>query len=111
YVCWGAAALHPAMRELTVEQPWRAQSLRPIMLVLLSVSALVAPLIIVWRDVAGVPKDAGVIAAVSAAVFVLVMLRVTGLARAQAGLARRASDASASAAVDDFGTGYSSLSY
>ena len=23
YVCWGAAALHPAMRELTVEQPRR----------------------------------------------------------------------------------------
>jgi diguanylate cyclase (GGDEF)-like protein/PAS domain S-box-containing protein len=89
YVCWGAAALHPAMRELTVEQPWRARSLRPITLVLLSVSALVGPLLIVWRDVVGVPKDAGVIAAFSAAVFVLVMLRVTGLARAQAVVVRR----------------------
>ena len=29
YVCWGAAALHPAMRELTVEQPRRPQPSQP----------------------------------------------------------------------------------
>ena len=27
YLCWGAAALHPAMREVTVEQPWRPRHL------------------------------------------------------------------------------------
>jgi diguanylate cyclase (GGDEF)-like protein/PAS domain S-box-containing protein len=84
YVCWGAAALHPTMRDLTLEQPWRPRQLKPATLVLLSASALAAPLLIVWRDVRGVPKGAGVLAGFSAVVFVLVMLRLTGLARAQA---------------------------
>ena len=35
YVCWGAAALHPAMRELTLEQPWRPRQLKPVTLALL----------------------------------------------------------------------------
>lgn len=58
YVCRSAAALHPAMRELTLEQPWRPRQLRLTSLALLSVSALAAPLLIVWRDVRGVPNDA-----------------------------------------------------
>jgi diguanylate cyclase (GGDEF)-like protein/PAS domain S-box-containing protein len=89
YVCWGAAALHPAMRELTLERPWRPRQLRLTSLALLSMSALAAPLLIEYRDAVGVPKDAGVLASASAVVFVLVMLRLTGLARAQAVNARR----------------------
>jgi diguanylate cyclase (GGDEF)-like protein/PAS domain S-box-containing protein len=89
YLCWGAAALHPAMRELTLEQPWRPRQLRLTSLTLLSVSALAAPLLIVWRDVRGVPKDAGELAGASVVVFVLVLLRLTGLTRAQAANARR----------------------
>jgi diguanylate cyclase (GGDEF)-like protein/PAS domain S-box-containing protein len=89
YVCWGAAALHPAMRQLTLEQPWRPRQLRLTSLTLLSVSALAPPLLIVWRDAMGVPKDAGEIAAASAVVFVLVLLRLTGLTRVQALNARR----------------------
>ncbi len=89
YVCWGAAALHPTMRDLTMGQPWHARQLKPATLVVLSASALVAPLIIVWRDVRGVPKDAGVLATFSVLIFTLVMLRLTGLARAQAVNARR----------------------
>jgi diguanylate cyclase (GGDEF)-like protein/PAS domain S-box-containing protein len=84
YVCWGAAALNPSMRDLTLEQPWRPGQLKPSTLGLLSASALAAPLLIVWRDVRGVPKDAGTLAGFSVAVFVLVMLRLTGLARVQA---------------------------
>jgi diguanylate cyclase (GGDEF)-like protein/PAS domain S-box-containing protein len=89
YVCWGAAALHPSMRELTLEQPWRPRQLKPATLVLLSVSALAAPIFVVWRDLEGVQIDAGVLAGVSAVVFVLVMLRMTGLARSQAANASR----------------------
>ena len=89
YVCWGAAALHPAMRELTVEQPRRPRHLKPVTLALLSATSLVAPLLLVWRDVDGVPSDAGVLAGASALVFVLVMLRLTGLATAQSVYARR----------------------
>jgi diguanylate cyclase (GGDEF)-like protein/PAS domain S-box-containing protein len=89
YVCWGAAALHPSMRELTLEQPWRPRQLRLTTLAVLSVSALAAPLLTVWRDIRGVPRDAGEIAGATVVLFVLVLLRMTGLARAQAVDARR----------------------
>jgi diguanylate cyclase (GGDEF)-like protein/PAS domain S-box-containing protein len=89
YVCWGAAALHPAMRDLTVERPWRPRHLNMFTLVVLSVSAMVAPLALVYREATGVPSDGGILAAVSAVVFVLVILRFIGLARAQAVDARR----------------------
>jgi diguanylate cyclase (GGDEF)-like protein/PAS domain S-box-containing protein len=84
YVCWGAAALHPAMREMTVEQPRRVRPLNWFTLALLGAAALAAPLLLIWRDLTGTPTDAGVLASGSAVVFVLVMLRLTGLARAQA---------------------------
>jgi diguanylate cyclase (GGDEF)-like protein/PAS domain S-box-containing protein len=90
YVCWGAAALHPAMRGVTFEQPWRQRQLKPLTLVLLSLSALIAPLALVWRDVMGDAGDGGILASLSVVVFVLVMLRLTGLARAQADNALRA---------------------
>ncbi len=89
YLCWGAAALHPSMRQLTVEQPRRSRELSLFTLALLSAAALAAPVLTVWRDVVGVPSDAGVLAGASAVVFVLVMVRLTGLARSQAVNARR----------------------
>ncbi len=89
YVSWGAAALHPSMRDLTQQRPWEARQLSPVTLVLLSASALVAPLALVFRDVAGIPADDGTLAIVSALVFVLVMIRLVGLARSQSIDARR----------------------
>ncbi|MGB8197430.1 MAG: EAL domain-containing protein [Acidimicrobiales bacterium] len=89
YVCWGAAALHPAMVDLTRQRPWRARHLSPVTLALLSGSALVAPLALVCRDVAHVPSDGGILAGVSLVVFVLVIIRLVGLARTQAHDARR----------------------
>ena len=89
YVCWGAAALHPAMRELTVARPWRPRHLNLLTLTFLSVSALIAPLALVYREVTGVPSDGGILAIVSAAVFILIILRLVGLVRAQMVDARR----------------------
>jgi diguanylate cyclase (GGDEF)-like protein/PAS domain S-box-containing protein len=89
YVCWGAAALHPAMRDLTVERAWRPRQLNVVSLALLSAAALVAPLALVYRDVADLPTYGGILAIVSAVVFVLVILRLIGLARGQAVDARR----------------------
>jgi hypothetical protein len=43
YVCWGAAALHPSMRELTVAQPRRRKQLSLATLLVLSGTTLVAP--------------------------------------------------------------------
>jgi diguanylate cyclase (GGDEF)-like protein/PAS domain S-box-containing protein len=89
YVCWGAAALHPAMRDLTTQRPWKPRHLSRVTLTLLSVSALVAPVADACRDVAGVRSDGGILAIVSATVFVLVMLRLIGLAQTQSIDARR----------------------
>jgi diguanylate cyclase (GGDEF)-like protein/PAS domain S-box-containing protein len=89
YVSWGAASLHPAMRQLTLRQPRPARQLSPVTLALLSTAALAAPLLCAWRDIAGVPTDAGILAGASAVVFVLVMFRLTGLARSQAVIAGR----------------------
>ena len=90
YVFWGAAALHPSMRQLTEKQPMRYRRLSPAWLVVLSAVCLVAPLLLVWRAVvSGNANDAAIIASVSALLFVLVMARLTGLARTQAVNARR----------------------
>jgi diguanylate cyclase (GGDEF)-like protein/PAS domain S-box-containing protein len=90
YVLWGAAALHPSMRELTEKQPLRSRHVSVSTLATLSVATLVGPLLLVWRVfVDGQARDVGMIAAVTAVEFVLVMARMTGLARAQAVLARR----------------------
>jgi diguanylate cyclase (GGDEF)-like protein/PAS domain S-box-containing protein len=89
YVCWGAAALHPSMRDLTLERRWRPRHLSPVTLVLLSASAMVAPLALVYRDVAGVPSDGGILAIVSALVFIMVIVRLNGLAGVQASDAKR----------------------
>jgi diguanylate cyclase (GGDEF)-like protein/PAS domain S-box-containing protein len=90
YVCWGAAALHPSMRQLTEKQPQRYRRLSPASLVALSAVSLVAPSLLIWRSVvAGNSNDAGIIASVSALLFVLAMARLTGLARTQAIHARR----------------------
>jgi diguanylate cyclase (GGDEF)-like protein/PAS domain S-box-containing protein len=89
YVCWGAAALHPAMRDLTLERPWQPRHLSLTTLTILSVSALIAPMALVYREVTGVPSDGGILAIVSAVVFVLIILRLIGLVRAQTVDARR----------------------
>jgi diguanylate cyclase (GGDEF)-like protein/PAS domain S-box-containing protein len=90
YLLWGAAALHPSMRELTEKQPRRSRSISVATLAALSGATLAGPLLLVWRVVVdGEARDAGTIAGVSAVLFVLVMARMTGLARTQAVLARR----------------------
>jgi diguanylate cyclase (GGDEF)-like protein/PAS domain S-box-containing protein len=90
YVCWAAAALHPSMVNLTVAQPRRVSHVNLPTLLVLSATTLVAPGLLVWQAATtGVARDAGVIGAASGLLFLLVMARMTGLARAQATQARR----------------------
>jgi diguanylate cyclase (GGDEF)-like protein/PAS domain S-box-containing protein len=89
YVGWGAAALHPAMRGLTTERPWRARQTSFVTLGFLSASALIAPLALIYRQAAGFRNDGIILATVSAVCFVLIILRLVGLVRAQAVDARR----------------------
>ena len=90
YVCWGAAALHPSMRQLTEQQPRRYRQLSSFTLVALAAVTLVAPLLLVERVLAsGKATDAAMIGATSALLFALVIARLAGLARVQAVQARR----------------------
>ena len=88
YVLGGTAALHPSMRELTEKQPSRPLS--PISLAAISVSTVVAPALLVARAILNPTVDDGVlIGTVSALLFILVMLRITGLAQNRAVHAQR----------------------
>jgi diguanylate cyclase (GGDEF)-like protein/PAS domain S-box-containing protein len=88
FVLGGTAALHPSMREVTEKQPSRPLS--PISLAAISVSTLVAPALLVARSFLNPTVDDGaLIGTVSALLFILVMLRITGLAQSRAVLAQR----------------------
>ncbi len=88
FVLGGTAALHPSMRELTEKQPNRPLS--PISLAAISVSTLVAPALLVARAILNpTVNDGALIGTVSALLFILVMLRITGLAQNRAVNAQR----------------------
>jgi diguanylate cyclase (GGDEF)-like protein/PAS domain S-box-containing protein len=76
YACWGAAALHPSMRELSesrLASPPRTSGAR---LVILGAVSLIAPIALLAETSAGTPVDARAVAAVAAVMFLLVVLRM-----------------------------------
>jgi PAS domain S-box-containing protein len=80
YLLWGAAALHPSMRELSTRAPATGASLTGKRILLLAAATLIAPVTLVtnsqWTsDGFNVP----VAAAASAVLFVLVLARMVGL--------------------------------
>jgi len=84
YICWGAAALHPSMGELTTRQPPRNRPLTSISLVVLSAITLIAPALLVWRSLTGAgDTDTAVIGSAASLLFLLVLGRLTGMARTQ----------------------------
>jgi diguanylate cyclase (GGDEF)-like protein/PAS domain S-box-containing protein len=105
YAAWGAAALHPSMRELT--QPVARQ--RPpssvVRLTLIMLASLIAPAVLLAEAVAHRVQDAGVIAVCSALLYVLVLSRLADVAAtlrqtlARAHLLRQAGAALAAAAT------------
>ncbi|CAL9612329.1 aminotransferase class I/II-fold pyridoxal phosphate-dependent enzyme [Streptomyces sp. enrichment culture] len=79
YAAWGLAALHPSMVRLTTALPQRrSPSLLPPphRLVVLAVATLIAPAILLYEGVTHSAHDATVIAAFSAGLFLLVILRL-----------------------------------
>jgi diguanylate cyclase (GGDEF)-like protein len=78
YLLWGAAALHPSMRELSSPQPPRTLRLSTFHLMLLGVTAAMGPIILGCQLIAHHPPDVGpvIIAAIS-----LVVLAVTRVGR------------------------------
>ncbi|MGI5423407.1 hypothetical protein [Streptomyces sp. CA-179760] len=70
---WGLAAPHPSMVELTAAVP-QGESL-----VVLTMATLIAPGILLYQGLSDETRDATVIAVFSGALFLLVILRLTGM--------------------------------
>ncbi len=80
YLLWGAAALHPSMRELSARAPSTRASLSGKRLLLLAVATLIAPATLIANSQWPIDGfDVPVAAAASAVLFVLVLVRMLGL--------------------------------
>jgi diguanylate cyclase (GGDEF)-like protein/PAS domain S-box-containing protein len=84
---WGAAALHPSMRRLETPAPKTRVRLTPTRLSLLAAACLVAPGIRFFQEFGN--TDLLVVIGASAILFLLVVLRVAGLARQEERAAAR----------------------
>jgi diguanylate cyclase (GGDEF)-like protein/PAS domain S-box-containing protein len=82
YCCWGAAALHPSMRELSEPRPAPPLHTSRSRLAVLGAVSLIAPVALLTEAVAGRLTDAAAIAAVAAIMFLLVVLRMSLVVRA-----------------------------
>jgi PAS domain S-box-containing protein len=76
YGCWGAAALHPSMRELTEPKVMLRRNERLRRLVLLGLACLIAPTVLLVEALTGQVHDGAVIAICAAALSVLVLVRL-----------------------------------
>lgn len=79
YVMWGAAALHPAMRQLDEPAPERELKRSHRRLYLLAGASLMAPAVELFQALRGEPVDVPVLAGCSAVLFILVLIRLRGL--------------------------------
>ena len=79
YAAVGAAALHPSMVTLTSPRTARPVQMGPVRLLLLTISALVAPATLIVEAARGNVHDVTFIAVLSSLVFVLVMFRLSGV--------------------------------
>jgi diguanylate cyclase (GGDEF)-like protein/PAS domain S-box-containing protein len=82
YLLWGAAALHPSMRELEQPAPDREPRLTALRLLLLTCASLMAP-VIAFVQTLDNTKDRGVVNVGAILLFALVVARMAGLVRQQ----------------------------
>jgi diguanylate cyclase (GGDEF)-like protein/PAS domain S-box-containing protein len=83
YVLWGAAALHPAMRELDRSSPDTTVRLTRLRLALLAGASLIAPAILFVTEARQGNIDVLVVIGASVVLFGLVVARMAGLVRQQ----------------------------
>jgi diguanylate cyclase (GGDEF)-like protein/PAS domain S-box-containing protein len=81
YLFWGAAALHPSMREIEHPAPDRQPTLTPLRLVLLGAATLVAPAIEFAQEARRGDIDLVITIGVSGVLFAFVVARMAGLVR------------------------------
>ncbi|MGO8870470.1 MAG: EAL domain-containing protein [Acidimicrobiales bacterium] len=79
YACWGAAALHPSMRELGEPRPAGRPRTTRSRLMLLAAVSLIGPALLLGESIFGNPVDAPMVAVVAGAMFLLVLIRMAGL--------------------------------
>jgi PAS domain S-box-containing protein len=79
YLLWGAAALHPSMRQLEEASEPRELKRPRRRLYLLAGASLMAPSVMLFQALLGETVDVPVLAACSAVLFVLVLVRLNGL--------------------------------
>src|SRR5256884_5832458 len=79
YLLWGAAALHPSMRDLEEPAADPRTRLTPLRLALLGAACLIAPGIRFWQELGN--PDVLVLIIGSAVLFLLVVARMAGLVR------------------------------
>jgi diguanylate cyclase (GGDEF)-like protein/PAS domain S-box-containing protein len=82
YATWGAAALHPSMRQLTNVAPLASVGVSRARLALLAVASLIAPGVLLAQSARHTNIDAATVATVavfSAALFALVLARMSGI--------------------------------
>jgi len=82
YSCWGAAALHPSMKELSEPQVAATPRTSRSRLILLAAVSLIAPVVLLVEAELGNTVDGPVIAVVAGLMFLLVLVRMGGLVRA-----------------------------
>jgi diguanylate cyclase (GGDEF)-like protein/PAS domain S-box-containing protein len=82
YLLWGAAALHPSMRELEQAAPERDTRLRSVRLGLLLAGAVIAPVIEMAQELYDTDRMV-VVNVASIVLFALVVVRMAGLVRQQ----------------------------
>jgi signal transduction histidine kinase len=99
YALLGASALHPSTRALFERQAAQTFRLTGRRLGLLSSAALAVPTLLLTRAVLATNLDVGVLAVASAALFVLVMLRMAGLMHRHAEAVQREAERTAELAA------------
>jgi signal transduction histidine kinase len=99
YALLGASALHPSTRALFERQAAQTFRLTGRRIALLGTAALAVPALLLVRAVLATNLDVGVLAVASAALFVLVILRMTGLMHRHAEAVQREADRTAELAA------------
>jgi len=79
YIAWGAAALHPSMRQVDQLAPRVNGRMSKTRVGSLAAASLIPPAVLLIQSVSGPVADGATIAAFSAALFGLVIARLTGI--------------------------------
>jgi signal transduction histidine kinase len=98
YILWGAAALHPSMRELS--QPRRRRSylrVHPVRIALLIAALLSAPFVLLVQYFRDAPLNVPAVVIAATAISIFVLMRLVGILRALERLRERERSARADA--------------